>query len=679
MTPNDEQPEMNRMVAWMSHYLPGARWFNSLRIGPKLSLGLAALVSMMLLIMAVTLVASFDAIRKIGQANESRVPIVTAASQAQVNLLQMQANIHGYLALGRSEFRTDYNEARFRFEEFLGHLETESAQMERINQNRLQELRQAYTTWQAQPEDLFDLHDNRLAREPAYRELAIDGVLFGGQVLVQTKQLIDLQAEQELTQENLDLLKDMARFQGSFAAMFSGLRNYTITQDRRFKQEYDANLLLNDNDWEQLVRRSVWLDEQQVSIFNTIRANRDQFLQLAEQQIIPVLEINDGEGARLDLARFRTELEPQTDLMLALLTNIRDDEYELMVTDLEAGSMGLQRAQLQIIVVALAAIIFSAGLVPILHANIAGPVTRLTRTAQHIRDGDLEAQARITSSDEIGILAQTFNQMTGRLRDTLQQVRKEKKRVDDLLHVVIPIGVQLSFEEDFNHLLESILLEAKAFCNADAGSLYLRTEDDHLQFVIVRNDSQNLALGGTTGNDIPYDPLPLYKADGSPNDAHVTVRVTLTGESYNLPDVYGEDLESFTGPKIFDEEIGYHVVSMLTIPLQGNDGEVKGVLQLLNAKEPGSNQVIPFDPNLQQMMESFSSLATAALEAYIREQSLRQEIQLLRIEIDEVKLQQQVQETVETDFFQELQSKARHIRQRRRQRSHKDQQEDGER
>ena len=73
-----------------------------------------------------------------------------------------------------------------------------------------------------------------------------------------------------------------------------------------------------------------------------------------------------------------------------------------------------------------------------------------------------------------------------------------------------------------------------------------------------------------------------------------------------------------------------------------------------------------FDENLQQMMESFSSLAAAALEAYIREQALRQEIKQLRIEIDEAKLQQQVSETVETDFFQELQKKASAIRRRRK-------------
>jgi hypothetical protein len=88
-------------------------------------------------------------------------------------------------------------------------------------------------------------------------------------------------------------------------------------------------------------------------------------------------------------------------------------------------------------------------------------------------------------------------------------------------------------------------------------------------------------------------------------------------------------------------------------------------MQLINAQDE-TGQIISFDQSLQRMMESFSSLAVAALEAYIREQSLKQEIKQLRIEIDEVKRQKQVEEIVETDFFQDLQAKAREIRRRGR-------------
>jgi hypothetical protein len=64
------------------------------------------------------------------------------------------------------------------------------------------------------------------------------------------------------------------------------------------------------------------------------------------------------------------------------------------------------------------------------------------------------------------------------------------------------------------------------------------------------------------------------------------------------------------------------------------------------------------------MMESFSSLAVAALEAYIREQTLHRQIQELRIEIDMAKKERQVAEITESDYFQELREKARGLRSR---------------
>ena len=67
------------------------------------------------------------------------------------------------------------------------------------------------------------------------------------------------------------------------------------------------------------------------------------------------------------------------------------------------------------------------------------------------------------------------------------------------------------------------------------------------------------------------------------------------------------------------------------------------------------------DSNLQQLMESFSSLA-AVLEGYILEQSLRTETQQLRIEIDQVKRAQRVEEITETSYFKGLKEKAQQMR-----------------
>jgi methyl-accepting chemotaxis protein len=53
-------------------------------------------------------------------------------------------------------------------------------------------------------------------------------------------------------------------------------------------------------------------------------------------------------------------------------------------------------------------------------------------------------------------------------------------------------------------------------------------------------------------------------------------------------------------------------------------------------------------------------------EVYAREERLRQEVNQLRIEIDRVKQQQQVKEITESDYFQDLQARARDIRRRQR-------------
>lgn len=75
---------------------------------------------------------------------------------------------------------------------------------------------------------------------------------------------------------------------------------------------------------------------------------------------------------------------------------------------------------------------------------------------------------------------------------------------------LIEIGIALSAERENNRLMERILLEAKDLCNADGGTLYLVAEDEGLKFEIMRTDSLNIALGGTTGKEITFPPVRLY-------------------------------------------------------------------------------------------------------------------------------------------------------------------------
>lgn len=179
---------------------------------------------------------------------------------------------------------------------------------------------------------------------------------------------------------------------------------------------------------------------------------------------------------------------------------------------------------------------------------------------------------------------------------------------------LIDIGIALSAERDHHRLQERILLEAKEIAHADGGTLYLLDGDERLSFVIMRNDSLGIALGGTTGEPIPYPPLRLREDDGSENHHAVATHVALTGETSNIADAYEDAEFDFSGAKAFDAKTGYRSRSFLTVPLKNKAGSVTGVLQLVNCKESAEGTIGPADASVIEIVEALASQAAVTLE-----------------------------------------------------------------
>ena len=109
------------------------------------------------------------------------------------------------------------------------------------------------------------------------------------------------------------------------------------------------------------------------------------------------------------------------------------------------------------------------------------------------------------------------------------------------------IGIALSAERDLNRLLETILVAAKSITHADGGTLYRMTEEKTLKFEILRNDTLNIAMGGTTGIAIPFYPINLFDKEGAPIHSMVVAYAGPHDRSVNIADAYTAEGFDFTG------------------------------------------------------------------------------------------------------------------------------------
>lgn len=188
--------------------------------------------------------------------------------------------------------------------------------------------------------------------------------------------------------------------------------------------------------------------------------------------------------------------------------------------------------------------------------------------------------------------------------------------IDDLfqrLEQLNEIGAALSQVKNLDLLLEKILLAAQTITRADGGTLYLLEDGTRLKFAIMRNESLGIAMGGSTGNPIPFYPVQLYGKDGSPNNQMVAAHAALTATTVNIADAYSEEGFDFSGTRNFDKKTGYRSQSFLTVPMSNHEGQLIGVLQLINCRSVSSKEIVAFSYADQRLAESLASQAAIAL------------------------------------------------------------------
>lgn len=184
--------------------------------------------------------------------------------------------------------------------------------------------------------------------------------------------------------------------------------------------------------------------------------------------------------------------------------------------------------------------------------------------------------------------------------------------VREQLETLNEIGIALSSERDLDTLLDLIVREAMNVTSAEGGTLFI-VEDDQLYFAVTRNTALDLYTT-SAGNPSDQEALPI--TTGS-----ITGYVADTGETVYIDDAYDlPENTPYSFDPSFDEEHGYQTRSLLGVPLSIQDGEVIGVLLLVNALNEAGD-VTSFPEGKKDLIQSLASQAGVALHnAQLNEQ-----------------------------------------------------------
>ncbi|WP_082349183.1 MULTISPECIES: HD domain-containing phosphohydrolase [Planktothricoides] len=183
----------------------------------------------------------------------------------------------------------------------------------------------------------------------------------------------------------------------------------------------------------------------------------------------------------------------------------------------------------------------------------------------------------------------------------------------EIVEKLLDIGSALSSTYDLGKLLNLILSKSREITCSDAGSVYLVDRSEtipKLLFKVAQNDSlPSLSFAEFA--------LPITKKS-------LAGYVAITGETLNLANAY--DLPSdvpYSLDRSFDHELGYYTRSVLVLPMQNQEGEIMGVLQLINRKkswdllvtpENGLDVTQPYSDWEERILRSLASQAAISIE-----------------------------------------------------------------
>jgi NtrC-family two-component system sensor histidine kinase KinB len=199
----------------------------------------------------------------------------------------------------------------------------------------------------------------------------------------------------------------------------------TSTLSGALEREDDAVLLVLAGDQRGtsvLAQERTVVDKAVASLFDVLGpADEQELAKPLEAELLAYRRAADAVTAiaseREALVQYHRRANPLLRRAVALTTVIRDRHFELARRAVTGAKDEASASRRAVLLITLAALGFAVLVAWHLTSQVVGPLRRLTRGANAIREGRFDDQIELTSRDELGELASAFNQMAADLAE----------------------------------------------------------------------------------------------------------------------------------------------------------------------------------------------------------------------------------------------------------------------
>ena len=225
------------------------------------------------------------------------------------------------------------------------------------------------------------------------------------------------------------------------------------------------------------------------------------------------------------------------------------------------------------------------------------PIRALAEGAARIGGGDLDHRIEVRSSDEVGTLADSFNEMGARLKEsyaTLEQKVTDRthefSQALDRLRALIGVSQAINSTLELQALLEAILAHACRLANAGGGAIYTFDEV-----------TEEFSLAATHGMSAELIEA-IREAHPRLRDNSPVGQCTLTRSVIQVSDLATEPAYPMR-----EALLRADVRALLAVPLLREERIIGAFM--VRRRQPGS-----FDQAVIELMQSFASQSALAIQ-----------------------------------------------------------------